>query len=273
MSRDKSVERGFTVFVNSSDGFEDCWDPFFTLFKKYWPQCRAPILLNTERKEFRHRLLDVTSTKVAQGSDTRLTWSQCTLAGLSRVATPLVMYFQEDYFLQRQLDHKRLMDAVRLMVARPEVKHIALTKFGSLGPYDRYSEPWLLTIGPRARYRISTQAALWRVDTLSSYVVPEENGWMFEIYGTWRAWRRRECFLIARFDAEQGGPVVDYLHTGVIKGKWLRGIQDVFAKNGITVDYSRRGFYVSKPAVVRRFETGGRLLQRPGYLLKQLLGR
>lgn len=273
MSQDGTVERSFTVFVNSSDGFEDCWEPFFTLLEKYWPQCRAPILLNTERRDFRHRSLDVTSTEVARGSDGPLTWSQCLLAGLSRVATPLVLYFQEDYFLHRPVDNERLMTAVQLMVARPEIKHIALTKFGSLGPYDRYSEPWLLMIGPRARYRISTQAALWRVDTLSSYVEPEENGWMFEIYGTWRAWRRSECFLCASFDAELGGPVVDYLHTGVIKGKWLRGIQGVFGQNGIMMDYSRRGFYVSKPAMVRRLETGSRLLQRPGYLLKQLLRR
>ena len=43
----------FTVLVNSSDGFEDCWDPFFKLFDKYWPNCNAPIILNTEKKTYK----------------------------------------------------------------------------------------------------------------------------------------------------------------------------------------------------------------------------
>jgi hypothetical protein len=40
----------YIVFVNTSDGFEDCWSLFFLLFNKDWPESNAQILLNTERK-------------------------------------------------------------------------------------------------------------------------------------------------------------------------------------------------------------------------------
>jgi hypothetical protein len=122
-----------------------------------------------------------------------------------------------------------------------------------------------------ARYRISTQAGLWRVDAMKSYLRPEENGWMFEIFGTWRASRRDELFLCADHDPERGGPAIDYLHTGIVKGRWLRGIQKTFEDNGINIDYSQRGFYAPKHVLLHKLEVGSRLLERPWYFLAQYL--
>ncbi len=52
-----------TVFVSSRDDYEDCWVPFFTLLKKYWPDCRLPIVLNTQQKHFAFDGLDITCTR------------------------------------------------------------------------------------------------------------------------------------------------------------------------------------------------------------------
>src|SRR5439155_512886 len=82
---------------------------------------------------------------------------------------------------------------------------------------------------------------------------------------------RNEVFLCARFDDEHGGPTIDYLHTGIIKGKWLKEIQSVFKTNGILVDYSQRGFYKPKNLFARKIETIMKLLERPGYFLNQLM--
>jgi hypothetical protein len=262
----------FTVLVNSSDSFDDCWDPFFVLFARYWPEYLSRIVLNTENKLYLHQPLDIECTQVQKGSERRLTWSECLLAALSRLDTSLVLYMQEDYFIQRPVLDDKIRKAATAMLADPDIKHVALTSFGSEGPYLPFKQD-LMLIRPHARYRISTQAALWRVDTLKSYLVPSESGWMFEIYGTWRARRRREQFCCASFDAASGGPAMEYLHTGIIKGKWLPDIASVFERNGITVDYSRRGFYISKTPFLRKLETARRLVGRPGYLLRQFLLR
>jgi hypothetical protein len=264
-------DASFTVLVNSSDGFDDCWVPFFTLLRRYWPECAAPILLNTERKAYEHKGLDITCTMVQLSAATRLSWSECLLAALARIKTPLVLYFQEDYFLHSPVLDARIGQAASYMLSRPNVAYIGLTRLGGQAPYEPHSEDWLQAIRRRARYRISTQAALWRVETLKSYLRPEENGWMFEIFGTWRAWRRNDYFLCARFDAEHGGPAIDYPFTGIIKGRWLPEIQGVFERHGIVMDYSRRGFYRPKHPVLRRLETAQRLLANPRYLIKQLL--
>jgi hypothetical protein len=92
---------------------------------------------------------------------------------------------------------------------------------------------------------------------------------MFEIFGTWRASRRNETFLCADHDVAHGGAAIDYLHTGIIKGRWLRGIQQVFEANGIDVDYSRRCFYLPKHPLLHKFVVGSRLLERPWHLLRQ----
>ena len=266
------MKQPYTILVNTSDGFDDCWGPFFTLFKRYWPACDAPILLNTERKSAQFADLPVHCTKVQGENEERLTWSECLLRALDQVQTPLVMYFQEDYFLDKPADDERIRKAIAYMLEHPEVKHIGLTRHGSLGPYEPYAPvPWLQKIRQNARYRISTQAGIWRVETLRSYLRSEESGWMFEIYGTWRAHRRDETFLCLKTDQANNGPALDYLHTGIIKGKWLRGIKPVFEANGIEVDYAKRGFYEPKPYLLHKFELASKLLERPWYMLKQLI--
>jgi len=56
-----------SIFVNTSDNFEDCWDPFFKLFSIFWPNCPFPIVLNTETKDYSYPGLNIRCTKVAQG--------------------------------------------------------------------------------------------------------------------------------------------------------------------------------------------------------------
>jgi hypothetical protein len=207
---------------------------------------------------------------VEQEKGRRLSWSECLLAALELIETPLVLYFQEDYFIHKPVDQERIRHVSDYMIQHPEVGHIALTKHCSYGPYEPYPEPCLQRIREDARYRISTQAALWRVETLRSYLDPVENGWMFEIYGSWRARKRNDVFLSTCWDDICGGPVIDYLHTGIIKGKWLRDIAPIFSQNDIHVEFQRRGFYEPKPRWLHKIEVAQKLLQNPLHLLEQL---
>jgi hypothetical protein len=264
----------FTLLVNSSDGFEDCWEPFFTLLERYWKGLRAPILLNTERKDWRPATgLPVKCTRVQPADAPRLTWSECLLRALDQVKTPLVLYMQEDYFLDRPVNEVLIDEVAALMLSEPEIRHVGLTHFGSHGPFQPWSaDARLWQIGKRARYRISTQAGLWRVETLRSYIHPDENGWMFELLGTWRARRREETFLTVARDqfGPSRVPTINYTHTGIIKGRWHPEMPSLFAREGISMDFGRRGMYVAKPAFVRRWETARKLAANPGAVLRAL---
>lgn len=267
-----SFSRYATVFVNSSDGFADCWGPFFSLLDHYWPQ-HGPVLLNTEKRAWLEAPSYVRCSQVALGEAERLTWSECVIRGLRQIETPLILYLQEDYFLERQVRHDIVEAAAAKMMADPSIGHIALTRHGSFPPFEPYPDPAYQIIRARARYRISTQAALWRRDVLLSYLDPSENGWMFEILGTMRARRRQDTFLTARFDGAGGGPAVDYTHTGIIKGQWHPAIPALFAKHGIEADFARRGFYTPPPRLLAKMAVARKLAERPGHVVRQLLAR
>ena len=122
---------------------------------------------------------------------------------------------------------------------------------------------------------ISTQAGLWDRETLLSYLRAEENGWMFEIFGTKRAQKKNEIFLTvsSQFYNLKANPIISYIHTGIIKGKWHQEIPDLFKQNRISVNFNERGFYKPKPLLLRKIETARKLLKDPLKFFNGMLGR
>lgn len=262
-----------TLLVNSSDGFNDCWPPFFKLLRHYWPQMDWPVLLNTETRDFAWPGLDVRATRVAEGLRERLSWSDCLIRAISGVETPLMLYMQEDYFLDEPVDDSKVRAAVQLMLDHPEIAHVGLTKHGSQGPFAPGTHEGFGVIGQKARYRISTQAGLWRPAALRSYLRPAENGWMFEIFGTWRAHRDNQVFLTALCDPPNVPAPVDYVHTGIIKGQWHQEMPDLFSKHDLSMDFDRRGIYAPAPALFHKWGVGRKLMQNPAYAMRQIADR
>jgi hypothetical protein len=263
----------FTILVNSSDGFADCWEPFFKLFSLNWPNCNVKILLNTETADWSFPGLNLKCTQVGLGS-LKLTWSECLIKALDQVDTHFVLYFQEDYFLEKSVDTSLLNRLVDVMEADTKVKHIGLTHFGSYGPFQPTSDPRLWKIDQKARYRLSTQAGLWRTETLRSYLKPEENGWMFEIFGTRRSWKREECFLTVNRNiyGPDKTPIFQYKHTGIIKGKWHQDMPQLFANHGIKVNFEKRGFYKQPHWLFSKVSTLKKLLSNPVAVVRHLIG-
>lgn len=262
------THQNITIIVNSSDDFEDCWAPFFKLFTQYWPNCHMKILLNTETINWHYPGLNLQCTQVGVGVG-KLTWSECLIRALALVDTPLVLYLQEDYFIEEPVNVLMLNELVDIMLSDANIKHIELSRFGSNGLTYPTSNPNLWTVDHKASYRISTQAGLWRTDTLNSYLEPEENGWMFEIFGTIRARRRDDCFLKVIYSTEQKS-IFTYVHTGIIKGKWNQAMPNLFAQHGIEVDFEKRGFYKETHWLIRKFSTFKKLLSNPMGLVRSL---
>lgn len=264
----------FTILVNSSDGYEDCWAPFFHLLSTYWPGLDRVVLLNTERKRKSFSKVPVQCTCVAsrmgQGAP-RLTWSECLAAALEQVQTPLVLYLQEDYFLDAPVDAARIASIAQQMLLDTDICHVRLTPYGAYGPFEASGMPGLLRLPSRGRYRISTQAGLWRTDVLRSYLQMNENAWMFEIFGTWRAHRRDELFLLV--DCAGKSAPISYIPTGIIKGRWHSAIPALFKKHGLAMNFDGRGFYVEPRPLLRRLHTFARLLRHPSALLKASAAR
>lgn len=236
----------YTIVVNSTDSFEDCWLPFFTLFSKYWPDCEHPIVLNTETKSFSYPGLNIQCSKVQVPSSTRrLSWSECLMRCLDTLNTDLILYLQEDYFLNAPVDVSSLELLTDIMNVEG-FSHISLVTFSNSGPWHSTSYPFLWEVGQRADYRLSLQAGLWRRDRLRSYLRSHETPWQFEVWGSKRARRVRDTILCVSHEifGNQIPEVIPYKATGIVKGKWNReAVCGLFDEQNICVDFSVRGFY------------------------------
>ncbi len=237
----------FSVFVNSTDHYSDTWEPFFTLFKKFWPEYQGKIYLNTEEKVFEFPGLDIVSTQVARfKSKDKLTWGQCLLYGFNQVETDLVFYTHEDYFLKAPVQHDKILEWVTLMQAH-QITYLNISDQGNRGPFhpsDLHHDLW--AVDQKDQYRISTQASLWDIQKMRRYVRKHENPWHFEFYGNIRARRRRDRFYAVNRDQynHHSNDVWPYDPTGIVAGKWVKEIvYDLFKENNIQIDFEQRGFY------------------------------
>jgi hypothetical protein len=242
----RKTMNSFAIFVNTCDKFEDCWLPFFKLFKVFWPDYEGKIYLNTDYKEFRYTGLNIISIKNAEGKQDadNITWSECLRRGLNAVDSDVVLYLQEDYFLKGQVQDS-LIQKYADLIKYNQVDCIHLTDQNTEGPIINNSPyPGLSTIGYNASYRVSCQAALWNKNTLLDYIRPYESAWNFEEFGTKRSKIKKDQFLtvdrnIVKLNENE---LIPYVFTGIIQGRWFEEVIPLFSKYEISVDYSIRGF-------------------------------
>jgi len=242
----------FAVFVNTSDGFEDCWDPYFNLFSKYWSDFKGNVYLNTENKNFNFAGVNVVALKVQQGLEKRKTWSQCLLDAFDKIEEDIIFQTFEDCFLQDYVNQAEIEKLVNIMIEE-DLTFIGLG--GNNGPYLKTDYPGLLEVEKGDPYRINTQPSLWNIRKMKKFIKKHENPWFFEVYGSERTKYFSDKFYSIDEDYYGGEFTLFPNLEGLRRGKWEQnGIVDIFKANNIDIDYSIRGFYeepVKKPHFIK----------------------
>lgn len=255
----------YTILVNSTDSFEDCWYPFFTFFSRYWSGNKPNVVLNTETKDFSYTGLDITCSIVGKKNPTqRLAWGECLLRSLDQISTEIILYLQDDYFINAAVDVEQINAFVKIMLEE-EYSHISLVTFSNGGPWHPTKYPLLSEVDQKASYRISLQAGLWRKERLRFYIRRHETPWQFEVWGSKRAHRIKDSFLCVSHDVfdDYSRRIIPYEPTGIVKGKWNReAVCRLFLENGIDVDFSKRGFYDPRQDTRRKDPVVTRVISR-----------
>ena len=265
--------KNLAVFINSSDGFDDCWDPFFKLYCQFAKDlCGIPVYLNTERKDYSWTGLKISSTMVSENdSGFRLTWSECLQRGLNKIEEPYILYLQEDYFLNGNVDIDLIKESLEMIRAQPDVGVVYLNSYGPQFQNVREINLNFVEILPPVNYLLSTQAAIWRKDVLISLICPWENGWMFEKFGSCRARKLKKRFLSLSKSLLSERNALDYVYTGIIKGKWNTKCVDLFRSQNILIDFSRRGFYKDSGRLKSRMEVIKKIFSHPVNAFRSVL--
>lgn len=240
----------FSILINTTDSFEDCWVPFFTLFKKFWPSYNGKIYLNTETKVFTYSGLNIISLQNnIHTSAIRPTWSECLIRALDTIKDETILYMQEDYFLKDMVKNELVDKFAQLMNDNREIHCVHLTD-QSLIP-DKKSEIFegLYSVVKKQRYLVSCQAALWQKNILKSYLRPYESAWEFEEFGSKRAGILNDNFYVVdhAWVKLNEFEIIPYVFTGIIQGRWFEETVPLFAKYQIKVDYTKRGFVKDAP--------------------------
>ena len=231
-----------TVFVSSSDRYSDLWDIFFDLFQKYWPEYHGEIVLNTQEKEYSHQGLNIRCTKVGKLKGFGATFR----AGLGTIDTDNVLVFMIDYIFMGKVDNAKIEEYYKYFVNH-EMDTLCLSKL----PFTNYkvSDNIDLLI-PKRPYPVSIlfgyQIAFWKKSTLYQMMLPHEDPWMSEWYGSKRA--EVMNISVAYLSDSRLKPIV-YNAAGCIhQGLWLDdAVKFLNTSYDKKVDFSIRGYYKENP--------------------------
>jgi len=241
----------YSILINTCDKFEDCWNPFFKLFKLYWPDCNGQVFLNTEFKDYSYEGLNIIPVKGCVGKTYKgkfATWSSCLKWALDKMDTDIVLYMQEDYFLKAPVKNELVEKYVQLMQEHPEIKCLHLTDQGL--KYSGPSKYENLDVAEyKQRYRVSCQAALWRREELYELIREYEDAWQFEEFGSQRsAIMKHEYLGVSRNYVKLNEfEIIPYIFTGIVQGRWYEETVPLFKKHSIEMDFSKRGMVADAP--------------------------
>ena len=228
-----------TVVVLSCDKYSDLWDPFFKLFSIQWPNCNFPIVLVSERKEYVCPYVKVKTFQFDGRVDAP--WSRRIKQCLKSLDSEYVIILMDDFFLEKEVQIEKLNQCFSWM---DENKDIACFSFVpslwediETGEFPGFEER---PVG--GLYRVNCQAGLWRRKNLIKLMTPYEDPWDFEEQASNRSNKTQLRFFASR----KGKPWVfeyDFIcGGGVHRGKWTKGVKQLFDHYNIQIDYSERGW-------------------------------
>lgn len=246
MGKQFDLSEHVTLLVNSCDAYEDLWIPFFTLLKKYWNTESIQIILNTETKDFSFEGLEITCVH----PPTETQYGARMLHALSQVKTKYVLPLLDDFFLRQPVNCERISEIIHWMEEDPDIVYFNCDRNGVYANWEVNKYPGFRRYPPGNGYILSMQAAIWRTEQLMKYWRPNVSPWEWELLCNISTKKYpRDKFYTTLPEEDM---FLDYGYDpagmGVFRGKWVQhDVVPLFEKEGIHVDYSRRGFY--DPAV------------------------
>lgn len=223
---DSDLRAACSILVPSCDAYSDLWTPFFTQFWKHWQDCPFTVYLGNNEREFRYPGVSV--IHAGHGAN----WSNRVAEQIAALETPYVLLCLEDFFLQRPVPTARVQFCLEALdrLAGHMVRLVHRPGPDKAIP----GSPEIGAIDCGAPYRVSTQTAIWRKESLLALMRPDESIWEFEIKGSIRSSSYRDGFFCVWSD------VMTYDHHVVEKGKWFRSEARRFGRAGIGCDFSKR---------------------------------
>lgn len=209
------------VIMITCQKFKQLWGPFFILLDKYWSDCYYKKYMITDFGGYDG--VENIELKKDYGFSSNLIYA------FDKIKENKIIYFQEDYLATGPFNNKRIKNYDNYM----NDKNIGCLRLVPCpGPSQEYDEEKTLGILRKGdAYRVSTQTAIWKKETLLSILKHGESGQQFETLGTKRSEDLSEQFLSV-FRGESPTP---YYITAIVRGVWQEEAIELLKKENISI--------------------------------------
>ena len=215
-------KENLAVLVVSCDQYSDLWEPFFSLFWRFWPDCPFNVyLLSNKLSANIPRVMTLLT-----GDD--ISWSDSLYKGVSQLEQHYVLLFLDDLFLYDFVKTAKVLEVLNWILESG-------ANYVRLNPSQRPDKAFNELVGIVSKgtiYRTSTVLSVWKKEVLLDLLKPGESAWNFEIYGSIRS----DDYDGFYSTWKNQFPTIN----SVIKGEWRRDAVKKCRSLGVEIDLTKR---------------------------------
>jgi hypothetical protein len=214
------------VIIMSCDSYDDCWKPFSILYNKYFPN--------------NYKTHIVTETKTCSYFDTIKktgAWTKRLREALQELDSEYVLLMLEDYFIHSRVDNNKIKECLKIIKETNSIVYNFEFKYRQCVGLDNTYDIQL----NNQVYLNSTQPSIWNRQRLIERLDKEQTAQEWELTKI----DSQYMHLINNTNEKIIDIGYDLTHRpwGIVKGKWSKETKELFDKEGIEIDYEKRGFY------------------------------
>ena len=216
------------IVVLSCDKNDDLFEPFYHCIEKYYKN-HPEIIYITETIQNPYYKTINKNYPLEQ-------WTKRIREALKEIDDDQILLIMDDCFIRKQVD----IDRINYLSTQLK-GNIAMFEFEKT--YD-INDTETDVIGMKKRqhgadYEVSLNCGLWNKNKLIKILSGDYTPWQIEINGNNYGYD----FYINSGDYIIDWGYITWLPTGVFRGKWCKNVIPFFEKEGIIIDFNRRGFY------------------------------
>ena len=216
------------IVVPSCDKCADLFDVFHHCIEKYYPNHPEIIYITETIKNPYYKTICKNYSLEK--------WTVKIREALKEIDDEQILIIVDDYFIRQPVDKKRIE-----YLSNQLKGNIACFYFEK--SYDENDEETNIEGMKRrqhgSEYEVAISCGLWDRNKLIDVLYGEYNPWDVEFRSDGRGYD----YYINSGDYIIDWGYVTWIPTGVFRGKWCRNLIPFFEKEGIEIDYSKRGFF------------------------------
>lgn len=219
------------ILVLSCDKDEDTFEPFHHCIEKYWKN-HPEVIYSTETIKNPYYRTISKNYELEK-------WTKRIRETLKEIEDDKILIMIDDVFIRRKVDEKRIKYAEEQLKG-----NIAMFNFEK--SFDKNDEDTDI-IGFKKRqhgshYELSIMCGLWQKEKLIKLLEKDSNPWKVEYNHNINGDKYGYDYYINSGDYIIDWGYVTWQPVGITKGKWNREVIPFFEKEGIKIDYGKRGF-------------------------------